>query len=406
MGERGYSDKLTDEYEINANLKLATICRIGMFLIFVMILLNYFGVFKIKSVIYPVLIFSMCVMFMPTILYNFMHTRSIIARYAVLTMVVIMAGILYSFLSYHVIIMLVFPIVISSLYCDRKCVWYTALIGIPVMVISHLAALYFQVVPDEPLVTLRATLTYGVLPRVLEYFSIAVACVSMTKKVEDLVKALVHKNKELLSEQESIITSLSQMIESQSQETGMHVKRVSEYTKILCRSLGYDDETVWKVGLAAMMHDVGKIFVPHEILEKPGKLTDEEYAAIKKHTIYGKRMLENSEGEIMQLSAKIAYEHHERFDGKGYAGIKGEDIDIFSRCVSVADVFDALVSWRPYKKPWSLEEARAEIVAQADKQFDGKIVKLFDEHFSEFIKTFEKYPDSGEPVDTEAILRD
>ena len=228
----------------------------------------------------------------------------------------------------------------------------------------------------------------------------------MTEKVQNLIQALVHKNQELLAEQEGIITSLSQMIESQSQETGMHVKRVSEYTKILCRNLGYDDDTVWKVSMAAMMHDVGKIMVPHEILEKPGKLTKEEFDVIKKHTTYGKKMLENSTGELMQLSADIAYEHHERYDGTGYDGIKGEKIGIFSRCVSVADVFDALVSWRPYKDPWSPQEARDEILAQSGRQFDPLVVEVFDKHFDEFLEIFEKYPDSQEIIDTEAFYHD
>lgn len=399
-------NRLTDEYEYNANLKMAMICRINMGILAIVMLLNYFHIFIIDSVIYPVLLFSIGVMFLPTLFYNVFHLHSLIIRYFVLTLVVLMSGVLYSFLSYHVIIMLVFPLLVSCLYCDKKSVWYTTILGIPVMIAAHLLAFYLKIVPDEPLITLRGTIFYGILPRLLEYMAIALVCLNMTEKVQNLIQALVHKNQELLAEQEGIITSLSQMIESQSQETGMHVKRVSEYTKILCRNLGYDDDMVWKVGMAAMMHDVGKIMVPHEILEKPGKLTKEEFDVIKKHTTYGKKMLENSTGELMQLSADIAYEHHERYDGTGYDGIKGEKIGIFSRCVSVADVFDALVSWRPYKDPWSPQEARDEILAQSGRQFDPLVVEVFDKHFDEFLEIFEKYPDSQEIIDTEAFYRD
>lgn len=400
-----FSSRLTKDYEEAANRKLAGICRIAMILLFVVMLLNYFNVFIIDDVIYPVLTFSIIVMLLPTFFYNVRSYNSLLIRYFVLTLVVFMSGLLYAFLSYHVIIMLVFPIVVSCLYCDKKSVIYTALIGIPVIVVSHLLAFQFKVVPDEPLVTLKGTIFYGILPRVLEYTSIVIVCFSMTNKVQALIENLIKKNDELYKEQEGIITSLSTMIENESQETGMHVKRVSEYTKILCRGLGFSDEIVWKVGLAAMMHDVGKILIPHDILEKPGKLTKEEFEVIKKHTVYGKRMLENSQGELMKLSAIIAYEHHERWDGTGYANMKGEDIDIYSRCVSVADVFDALVSWRPYKNPWTPEDARAEIVSQAGKQFDPAIVKLFDENFDEFIEIYEKYPDSLEEQDSDAILR-
>lgn len=399
-------NRLTDEYEYNANLKMAMICRINMGIFVIVMLLNYFHIFIIDSVIYPVLLFSIGVMFLPTLFYNVFHLHSLIIRYFVLTLVVLMSGILYSFLSYHVIIMLVFPLLVSCLYCDKKSVWYTTILGIPVMIAAHLIAFHLKIVPDEPLITLHGTIFYGILPRLLEYMAIALVCLNMTEKVQNLIQALVHKNQELLAEQEEIITSLSHMVESQSQETGMHVKRVSEYTKILCRNLGYDDDTVWEVGLAAMMHDVGKIMVPHEILEKPGKLTKEEFDIIKKHTTYGKKMLENSPGELMQLSADIAYEHHERYDGTGYDGIKGENIGIFSRCVSVADVFDALVSWRPYKEPWTPQEARNEILAQSGRQFDPLVVEVFDKHFDEFLEIFEKYPDSQEMIDTEAFYRD
>lgn len=399
-------NRLTDEYEYNANLKMAMICRINMGIFVIVMLLNYFHIFIIDSVIYPVLLFSIGVMFLPTLFYNVFHLHSLIIRYFVLTLVVLMSGILYSFLSYHVIIMLVFPLLVSCLYCDKKSVWYTTILGIPVMIAAHLIAFHLKIVPDEPLITLHGTIFYGILPRLLEYMAIALVCLNMTEKVQNLIQALVHKNQELLAEQEEIITSLSQMVESQSQETGMHVKRVSEYTKILCRNLGYDDDTVWEVGLAAMMHDVGKIMVPHEILEKPGKLTKEEFDIIKKHTTYGKKMLENSPGELMQLSADIAYEHHERYDGTGYDGIKGENIGIFSRCVSVADVFDALVSWRPYKDPWTPQEARNEILAQSGRQFDPLVVEVFDKHFDEFLEIFEKYPDSQEMIDTESFYRD
>lgn len=399
-----FSNKVTKEYETDTNLKLAFICRVCVLFFVIIVLLNLLHIFKINSVIYPVLLFAMVVMLLPTLFYNILKLDNRLIRYFVLTLIVIMSGVLYAFLSYHVIIMLVFPVVISCLYCEKKSVVYTMLLGLPVMLISHLIAFKLKIVPDEPLVTLKGTILYGVLPRTLEYLSISIMCMSMTGKIQSLIESLNQKNTELLHEQESIIISLSQMIESQSKETGMHVKRVSEYTKILCRGLGCDDETVWKVGQAAMMHDVGKIMIPHSILEKPGKLTDSEYSIIKKHTVYGKRMLENSPGEVMNLSATIAYEHHERYDGKGYAGIKGEETSIYSRCVSVADVFDALVSWRPYKQPWTPEEAKKEIIANSGTQFDPKVVREFVQNFDEFLEVFNKYPDSQESIDTSKYL--
>lgn len=183
-------------------------------------------------------------------------------------------------------------------------------------------------------------------------------------------------------------------MEAQSHETGQHVKRVAAYTEIFCRALGFSEEETWKVSVASMMHDVGKIGIPQEILHKPAKLTEEEYSEVKKHVDYGYKLLRNSPGEIMQIAAHIAHEHHERFDGMGYQNqLKEEEIDLYARCVAIADVFDALVSKRCYKNAWDPERARAEIVSQAGSQFDPELVELFDSHFEEFLEVMARYPD-------------
>lgn len=384
------------DYEKKANLTMALICRAMMLLMISVIILNLLGVFIIDNTIYPVLIFSAAIMFIPTILYNFLHINSITVRYVVLTLFVLMAGILYTILSYHVIMMLVFPVVLSCLYCDLKSVIYTSTLGIPVLIISHLLSSFTSVVPDEPLVEIKDIVVYGIVPRLIEYLGFVIICCSMAKKIQQLIKGLADKNNELYLEQEVIVTSLAEMIEAQSHETGCHVKRVSEYTKILCTALNMSDEEIWKVSNAAALHDVGKIMVPQDIINKPGKLTDEEFEIVKTHVQYGKKLLEKSSGELMRVSSSIAFHHHEKYDGTGYMGVKGEDIDLYARCVSVADVFDALVSKRPYKKAWLPEDARKEIFSQSGRQFDPAIVKAFDENYDKFIAVLNKYPDSYE----------
>ncbi|MBQ8195373.1 MAG: HD domain-containing protein [Oscillospiraceae bacterium] len=375
---------------------MAFICRAMMLFMLLVIVLNLLGVFIIEDTIYPVLIFSAAIMFVPTILYNFLHINSITVRYIVLTLFVIMSGILYSILSYHVIMMLCFPVVLSCLYCDLKSVIYTSALGIPVIIVSHLLSAYFSVVPDEPLVELEDIIVYGILPRLIEYIGFVIICCSMARKIQKLIKGLADKNNELYHEQEVIVTSLAEMIEAQSHETGQHVKRVSEYTKILCTALNMSDEETWKVSNAAALHDVGKIMIPQEIINKPGKLTADEFEIIKTHVQYGKKLLEKSSGELMRVSSNIAHHHHEKYDGTGYMGIQGDNIDLYARCVSVADVFDALVSKRPYKKAWLPEDARKEIVSQSGRQFDPVIVKAFDDNYDKFIEVLNKYPDSYE----------
>ena len=391
-----FANNLILDFEKDSDLRISGICRAITGLILIVIMLNVFNVFNISSALYPTLIAASVILMTPTLFFEVLKKRSKKIRYMVLTLLVIMSGLMYSILSYHVIIMLVLPVVVSCLYCERANVIYTTVLSIPVMIISHLIAYSLKIVPDEPLVTLRGVLIYGIIPRVIELVAISFICISITGKLQKLISALVNKNNQLYEEQQIMVGSLSELVETQSHETGQHVKRVAAYTEILCRAMGLSEEETWKISVASMMHDVGKICVPREILHKPGKLTEEEFSEIKKHVDYGYKLLENSPGEIMRLAANIAWQHHERYDGKGYQNeLSGEKIDIYARAVAVADVFDALVSKRCYKKSWTPSQAREEILNQSGEQFDPHITKLFDEHFDEFLKVMEDYPDAS-----------
>ena len=389
-----FTNRLMKDFAIDADRRVSGICRIMMVLMAFVIFLNHMKVFKITNEIYPTLVIAIIILFFPTILYDFLKLEKKWTRYFLLTLLVFMAGLLYTILSYHVVIMLVFPVVVSCLYCDKACVIYTYALSVPIIVISHLLAFELKVVPDEPLVTLFGVLVYGVVPRVIEFLAITIVCVSVTNKLQNLIRDLIEKNNELYEDQQTLLGSLAELIEAQSHETGRHVKRVSAYTEILCTALGMSEEETWKVSVASMMHDVGKIAVPKEILYKPSKLTDEEFEEVKKHVDYGYNLLCHSPGEIIRIAATIAQQHHERYDGLGYQqNLEGEKIDLFARCVAIADVFDALVSKRCYKEEWTPEEARKEILAQSGKQFDPKLTALFDEHFDEFAEVMYKYPD-------------
>ena len=389
-----FANNLIKDFEKDSDSRMSSICRILTGLILFAILLNVLHVFKITTELYPTLIISAIILLLPTLFFDILKWKTKTVRYIVLTLLVIMSGLMYAILSYHVILMFALPVVASCLYCERSNVIYTTALSIPVMVISHLIAFNLKIVPDEPLVTLRGVVFYGIVPRVIELVAVSLICIAITGKFQRLIKDLVKKNNELYEEQQIIVESLSELVESQSHETGKHVKRVAAYTEILCRAMGLSEEETWKISVASMMHDVGKIAVPREILHKPGRLTEDEFAEIKKHVDYGHKLLEHSSGEVMRLAADIAWHHHERFDGKGYQNnLEGEQIGIYARCVAVADVFDALVSKRCYKSSWTPEQAREEIISQAGRQFDPQITKLFDEHFDEFLKVMEEYPD-------------
>lgn len=389
-----FSEKIIREYRKNADKRVAFVCRLMIGFMVLVALLNFLHIFKIAPLpLYLTVVVSIFDFFLPTLFYDILKVRSGGLRYFILAILVFQSGLQYATLSYHTIIMLVFPLVMSCLYNERKYVIYTAILSMPMIVISHLAAFYLKVVPDEPLVTLKGTILYGIVPRSIEFFAVVVMCFFISDRIEKLINTLANKNDELYADQENLILSLSRIIENKSENTGQHVKRVAEYTAVLCKSLGYNDEESWKISLAAMMHDVGKLMIPESILEKPGKLTDEEFNIVKNHITYGKQMLETSPGELFHISTEIAHEHHEKWDGTGYMGMKGDEISNFARCVALADVFDALVSRRSYKEPWTPEAAYQEIVSQRGRQFDPDVVDAFVQHFDEFKEIVKRYPD-------------
>jgi len=146
--------------------------------------------------------------------------------------------------------------------------------------------------------------------------------------------------------------------------------------------------------IAAPMHDIGKIGIPDAILLKKGKLNDWEWDVMKKHTTIGYEILKDSSSELLQMAALVALDHHERWDGTGYPnGKKGEEISLWGRITSVADVFDALLSKRPYKEPWSLEKTVEHMNSLKGKQFDPQLVELFFSDLDEVMKIREKYRD-------------
>jgi putative two-component system response regulator len=133
------------------------------------------------------------------------------------------------------------------------------------------------------------------------------------------------------------------------------------------------------------MHDIGKFFIPQEILKKSRPLNDEEFKVVQEHTVKAHQLLKNSSRKIMKAADIIAYEHHEKWDGTGYPqGLRGEDINILGRIVAIADVFDTLCHKRAYSEAWSTQEAVDYILQQSAKQFDPTLVAIFEEHLDEF----------------------
>ena len=194
--------------------------------------------------------------------------------------------------------------------------------------------------------------------------------------------------------QEDVIYKLSHATAYKDPETKNHIIRVGLYSAVIAKELGWREDKVDLIKLAAPMHDIGKVGIPDKILNKPGKLTDEEYQIMKKHTLYGYDILTDGDSELSKIASIISLEHHEKWDGTGYPNKKkADEISLYARITTVSDVFDALSSERPYKKAWSIEEAMNELKATSGTHFDPDIVNLFEKNLDKILKIKKEYND-------------
>ena len=162
------------------------------------------------------------------------------------------------------------------------------------------------------------------------------------------------------------------------QDTRAHLKNISIISYLLALALGMSKKEADLIKNASPLHDIGKVALADNILLKPGKLTPEEFEIMKSHTVYGGRILEGAHSKILQIAHKMSLYHHEKWNGLGYPkGLKGEEIPVEARIVTVADVFDALCVFRVYKKAWKTDDAYTYIVGESGKAFDPRIVAAF-----------------------------
>ena len=175
-----------------------------------------------------------------------------------------------------------------------------------------------------------------------------------------------------------IVQRLGRAAEYKDNETGMHVIRMSHFSKLLALAAGHSPAWAEDLLNAAPMHDVGKIGIPDAVLRKPGPLDADEWATMRRHPEIGAEIIGEHPSGVLQLAREIALAHHEKWDGSGYPrGLAGEAIPLSARIVAIADVFDALTTRRPYKEPWPVQDALDHIAAQAGKHFDPALVALF-----------------------------
>ncbi|MFW5690138.1 MAG: HD domain-containing phosphohydrolase [Spirochaetota bacterium] len=197
-------------------------------------------------------------------------------------------------------------------------------------------------------------------------------------RVKEIAEREQRLRTEVTARERETLEVMGRATEYKDPETSRHIVRVGTYASIIARAMGLSEEDQDLIRNAAPLHDVGKLGIPDSILLKPGPLTPEEYRRMEEHTLIAYEILRESQSKYLQAGAVIALSHHEHYNGGGYPhGTRGEEIPIFGRIVGLADVFDALISRRPYKEPWQLERAIEEIEAERGARFDPAVVDAF-----------------------------
>ena len=226
------------------------------------------------------------------------------------------------------------------------------------------------------------------------YKNIGLSVDEIETKIHEGLEEINNLNHEIENTQKEVVFTMGSIGESRSKETGNHVKRVAEYSKLLGLYYGLDEKEAEMLKQASPMHDIGKVAIPDAILNKPGRFDENEREIMNTHASLGYEMLKHSNRPLLKMAAIVANEHHEKWDGSGYPrGLSGENIHIYGRITALADVFDALGSDRVYKKAWDDEKIFNLFKEERGKHFDPKLIDIFFEHLDEFLKIREKFKD-------------
>lgn len=423
MNEGEDLERYVADKECIANTYVMRCFSISMIVYFIGFLMNKFDVFIVdKSIMLKGFVPSMFIYLTMLFITKKVSLSSEKMKYFILFSIVSVFTLIGVTITYHVVIIAVLPILYAILYSSRKVMWYvyglTVVSTIIIVYVGYYHGLcdanmalltnakldhylidgFFQVtaVNTNPLITL---MLYFVVPRCLIYIAFMAVCSNIykilklgIKKAEDVIKMEVFQRElkskvyeqtvELREQQRKTqeaywqtVIALSEAVEAKDRYTSGHSKRVAEYSKMIAKRMGkseIEQEMIYRAGL---LHDVGKIGIPVDIINKPGKLTDEEYDLIKIHPVTGYHILKDiSEHYDVAVAAKY---HHERYDGKGYPnGLVGDNIPEMARILAVTDSYDAMTSNRSYRKGLPQSVVRSEIEKGKGTQFDSVIADI------------------------------
>lgn len=385
-------NNILKENEKQANRIVAKVMG-TTFLIFTLIyMLNIWDVFDIRDTIMNIAyIGSSCLLLFPAILTYVLKIEKFYVKYMNVICATLFVTLLSVTLTYHVVVIYVYPIAIASLYFSKRLNIVATSLTVVGVSVGQILAFYMDTLQDDNFTVLYDTILWGIIPRAMVLIAVAIIFTMLCSRTVSLLSNFSEAVVELSHYHEEMIMGFATLVENKDGSTGGHVKRTTTYVKLLAEELkerGYEKETLTKeyienLIMAAPMHDIGKIAIPDSILQKPGKLTQEEFEQMKSHADRGGEIVKETFGHLgnepyTQMAYEVARYHHEKWNGKGYPeGRKRHDIPLCARIMAIADVFDAVSEKRCYRDALPLDECFEIILEGSGQAFDPMLVEVF-----------------------------
>lgn len=406
-GFMAHKEQILIENEKQANYVVAKVMRIVFIFFTLLYVLNVIGVFVVNQTVMTVsYLVGSFFLFLPTILLRFFQKNYILIKIVNIFVAVAFITLLSATLTYHVIVFYAFPIAISSLYFSKRLNICTTILTVIGVSIGQIAAFFLDTVQDKNFVQLYNVIVFGIIPRAVILSALAAIATMISTRATVLLKKLLKAESELKKTHKEMIIGFATLVENKDGSTGGHIKRTSTYVKLLATELKkrgiYDDilteDYLENLCQAAPMHDIGKIAVPDIILQKPAKLSPEEFEIIKQHSANGGKIIKETFARMHHDTAytRIAYDvakyHHEKWNGKGYPkGLRQDEIPLCARIMAIADVFDAVSEDRCYRAAMPLEQCFKIIEEGRGEDFEPILVDVFLDIKDEIIEGYNSY---------------
>lgn len=370
-----------------ANVLLATFC-----IFTVIVILNLCRVFIIdQAVMLAAYGISALLLLSPLVLNRVVEPSNPRLKFVYIILTNLFLFVIESTLSFHVVVVYAYPIAIASLYFSRRVTMFGLVLTTIVSMAGQFSGYFMSCVPDQNFLVMKRLVLFSVLPRTLCLGSFGYLIYFISVRMTKLLDRQINDTARIKELNRDMVHGFANLVESRDESTGGHVKRTSRYVEMLARELKkrglYKDivnaEYIDNLSSAAPMHDIGKMSIPDYILQKPGKLTDEEFAIMKTHAENGGKIIKQTFSHIgddnyRQMVYEVARYHHEKWNGKGYPeGRSKQEIPLAARIMAVADVFDAISQKRCYRDAIPLDECFGIIEKGSGVDFEPQLVEVF-----------------------------